>query len=222
MASGLTHELTQPLTAILAQAQAGKRLAAQGRGAELESVLEGTIAQARRASAILERFRDWSRPRPASAAVFDLRDAVRNVQALLAPKAASSGARIDFSVPGEPVPVRADPVEMEQAAFNLVRNAIEAVAGRADARIAVDLRPAAGRAVLDVSDNGPGVASGIRADLFTPFATTRGGDGMGLGLALSRRLVERVGGDLDLADEAGEGATFRMAVPLAEAREDRP
>ncbi len=221
MASGLTHELTQPLTAILAQAQAGKRLTAQGRGAELESVLEGTIAQARRASAILERFRDWSRPRPASAAVFDLRDAVRNVQALLAPKAASSGARIDFSVPGEPVPVRADPVEMEQAAFNLVRNAIEAVAGRAGARIAVDLRPVAGRAVLDVSDNGPGVASGIRADLFTPFATTRE-DGMGLGLALSRRLVERVGGDLDLADGAGEGATFRMAVPLAEAREDRP
>lgn len=214
MASGLTHELTQPLTAILAQAQAGKRLAAQGRGAALESVLDGTIAQARRASAILERFRDWSRPRPASAAAFDLRDAVRNVQALLESEAASGGARIDCSVPGEPVPVRADPVEMEQAAFNLVRNAIEAVAGRPDARIAIDLRSAAGRAVLDVSDNGPGVAPGIRAALFTPFATTRYG-GMGLGLALSRRLVERGGGDLDLADGAGPGATFRISIPLA-------
>ncbi|MCZ4330498.1 sensor histidine kinase [Castellaniella denitrificans] len=214
MASGLTHELTQPLTAILAQAQAGKRLAAQGRGAALESVLDGTIAQARRASAILERFRDWSRPRPASAAAFDLRDAVRNVQALLAPEAASGGARIDCSVPGDPVPVRADPVEMEQAAFNLVRNAIEAVAGRPDARIAIDLRSAAGRAVLDVSDNGPGVPPGIRTVLFTPFATTREG-GMGLGLALSRRLVERGGGDLDLADGAGTGATFRISIPLA-------
>jgi signal transduction histidine kinase len=214
MASGLTHELTQPLTAILAQAQAGKRLAAQGRGDALESALDGTIAQARRASAILERFRDWSRPRQASAAVFDLRDAVRNVQALLAPKAASGGARIEFSVPGVPILVRADPVEMEQAAFNLVRNAIEAVEGRADARIVVGLRPAAGRAVLDVSDNGPGVAPGIRADLFTPFATTRD-DGMGLGLALSRRLVERVDGDLDLVDGAEPGATFRMSIPLA-------
>jgi len=177
-------------------------------------VLDGTIAQARRASAILERFRDWSRPRPASAAAFDLRDAVRNVQALLESEAASGGARIDCSVPGEPVPVRADPVEMEQAAFNLVRNAIEAVAGRPDARIAIDLRSAAGRAVLDVSDNGPGVAPGIRATLFTPFATTREG-GMGLGLALSRRLVERGGGDLDLADGAGPGATFRISIPLA-------
>lgn len=221
MASGLTHELTQPLTAILAQAQAGRRLAASGQGAALESVLDGMIAQARRASAILDRFRDWSRPRPPSNAAFDLRETVRNVQALLAPKAASSGVRIEFSVPGDPVLVRADPVEMEQAAFNLVRNAIETVEGRADARIAVDLRPQGGRAVLDVADNGPGVAPDIRADLFTPFATTREG-GMGLGLALSRRLVERIDGDLDLVDGPNPGATFRMAIPLAGAQEEDP
>lgn len=109
MASGMAHELTQPLTAILAQAQAGRRLAGRGDAAALEPILEDTITQAKRASAILERFRNWSRPQKTLAETFDLRQALTNVQTLLEPDAASRGIQLDVDVPDRPVVVLADP-----------------------------------------------------------------------------------------------------------------
>ena len=212
MASGLAHELTQPLTAILAQAQAGRRMLGRGDAAALTPVLDDTVTQARRASAILERFRNWSRPQAASTSAFDLREALSNVQALLAPQAASRGVRLTFDVPKEPAPVVADSVEMEQVVFNLVRNAIEAASDQEGAgRVVVSLRQDASRTLLEVADNGPGVAEELRPRLFTPFTTTRV-DGTGLGLALSQRLVERAGGDIALID-GGPGATFRVVLP---------
>lgn len=213
MASGLTHELTQPLTAILAQAQAGRRLLERGDRDRLASALEDTVTQARRASAILERFRNWSRPQAAPVRAFDLRDALRNVAALLDPQARAQGVALTFDLPPDAVLLRADPVEMEQVGFNLLRNALEALRDRPAGQIRLTLRPEAGKAVLTVRDNGPGIAPDLRPRLFTPFTTTRP-DGTGLGLALSQRLVERAGGEIALEDSP-EGASFRIALPLA-------
>ncbi len=214
MASGLSHELTQPLTAILAQVQAGRRMLGQGEGAALGSVLDDTVAQARRASAILERFRNWSRLQRTPASAFDLRDALKNVQALLTPEAAARGIRLDLDIPETAVPVVADPVEMEQIAFNLVHNAIEATAGGNGAgHVRVSLREEDRQTMLEVADNGPGVPEELRPLLFTPFTTTRA-DGTGLGLALSQRLAERAGGEIVLV-ESGPGATFRVVLPRA-------
>lgn len=219
MASGLMHELTQPLTAILAQGQASVRLAAQGRSDALAPVLESTVSQARRAAAILERFRNWSRPQQGKVSVFDVRAALGNVQALLAPQAAACGVRLDFFLPGAAVRVRADPVEMEQLLFNLVRNGIEAAQeGAGDGCVTVSLREEDGRVLMEVADNGPGIGPDMRDRLFTPFATTRE-QGMGLGLALSKRLAERMQGDLMLMRD-GPGATFRVDIPGAGQTED--
>ncbi|WEK50865.1 MAG: ATP-binding protein [Candidatus Kaistia colombiensis] len=211
MASGLAHELTQPLTAILAQAQAGRRLLGRGDTAALAPILDDTVMQARRASAMLERFRNWSRPQHKPVSAFDLREAVGNVWALLAPQAERQGVQLTFDVPEAPVLVAADSVEMEQVVFNLVRNAIEA-AGDASGggRVLARLRQDDGRTVLEVADNGPGVPEDLRPRLFTPFTTTRA-NGTGLGLALSQRLVERAGGEIVLVD-SGSGATFRVAL----------
>lgn len=215
MASGLAHEVTQPLTAILAQVQAGRRLLDRGDTKALEPVLDDTVTQAHRASAILERFRNWSRPQHAPTSVFDLRDAVRNVEILLAPQAASHDMRLAFRLPDHPAPVIADPVEMEQVVFNLLRNAIDATADQGGAaRVIVALRLQENEVVLEISDNGPGVPAELRPRLFTPFTTTRT-DGTGLGLALSQRLVERAGGEIALVD-GGTGATFRVVLPRAE------
>ncbi|WP_082400819.1 sensor histidine kinase [Gemmobacter sp. LW-1] len=212
LASGLTHELTQPLTAILAQAQAGRRLLARDDRDRLAPVLEDTVTQARRASAILERFRNWSRPQAAPVQAFELREALNNVAALLAPQAAAQGVRLTFDLPAEAVRVRADPIEMEQVCFNLLRNALEALQDRPDGQIRVTLRAGAGRAELTVRDTGPGIAPDLRPRLFTPFTTTRP-EGTGLGLALSQRLIERAGGEIGLEDSA-EGASFRITLPL--------
>lgn len=209
MASGLVHELTQPLTAILAQAQASRRLLGQD-NTVLSPVLEDTIAQAKRASGILERFRNWSRPQPASTTFFDLREALDNVQTLLTAQAASAHATLTFDMPDEAIYIKADPIEMEQVIFNLVRNALDAVAAQDAGQVVVRLKQAGPDVTLDVSDNGPGVDPSIRDRLFIPFTTNRP-DGTGLGLALSQRLVERAGGEIFLADE-GPGATFRILL----------
>ena len=144
------------------------------------------------------------------------------METLLGPQADSQGVTLAFDVPPSPAPVIADPVEMEQIVFNLVRNAIDATAGGSNsAEVTVTLRQAGDEMVLDISDNGPGVPAEVRARLFTPFTTTRT-DGRGLGLALSQRLAERAGGEIALVD-SDAGATFRVVLPckqeLAEAGE---
>src|SRR5690606_15342055 len=102
------------------------------------------------------------------------------------------------------------PVEMEQVVFNLVRNGLEAVATQDTGQVTVTLRQTTAEIILDVSDNGPGVAAELRDRLFTPFTTNRP-DGTGLGLALSQRLIERANGEIFLVD-ASPGATFRIIL----------
>lgn len=214
MASGLAHELTQPLTAILAQAQAGRRLLARQDLATLSGALDDMVEQARCASNMLDRFRNWSLPHRRPAAAHDLRAALRNVDALLAGEAARQDVIIDIIVPGAPLPVRVDPVEIEQVMFNLLRNALDSL-GSSEVRgaITATLSQQGDFAVLEVTDSGPGVAPELRDRLFTPFATTKK-NGMGLGLALSQRLVERADGEILYVD--GEnGALFRVVLPVA-------
>ncbi|MCF3974841.1 sensor histidine kinase [Paracoccus salsus] len=212
----MAHELTQPLTAILAQAQAARHLVARGDTDRVAGILEDVVGQTRRAAAILERLRTWTRPRERNAEPIDLRDCIRVAETLLAGQAAELGARLVLTMSPTPVTVEGDRVELEQVLFNLMRNALDAVAESAGAReVVVDASLDGAMAVIDVSDTGPGIRSDVRDRLFTPFVTTRE-NGTGLGLALSHRLVERAGGDLAVV-EAREGARFRISLPLARA-----
>ncbi|MCU9840358.1 ATP-binding protein [Ruegeria sp. WL0004] len=214
MASGMAHELTQPLTAILAQAQAARHLAARGDMNRVAEILEDVVGQTRRAGAILERLRTWTRPRERNAESIDLRDCIRVAETLLAGQAQELGARLTLTLPPTPLTVEGDRVELEQVLFNLIRNALDAVAESAGAReVAIEASRDGAMAVIDVSDTGPGIRPDVRDRLFTPFFTTRE-SGTGLGLALSHRLVERAGGDLTVV-EAREGARFRISLPLA-------
>ena len=135
-------------------------------------------------------------------------------ETLLAGQAEELGARLILTLPPRPLTVEGDRVELEQVLFNLMRNALDAVAESAGAReVAVEASLDEEMAVIDVSDTGPGIRPDVRDRLFTPFVTTRE-SGTGLGLALSHRLVERAGGDLTLV-ELREGARFRISLPLA-------
>ena len=216
MASGMAHELTQPLTAILAQAQAARHLAARSDTDRVAEILEEIVGQTRRAGAILERLRTWTRPRERNAEPIDLRECIRVAETLLAGQAEELEARLTLSLPPTPLTVEGDRVELEQVLFNLIRNALDAVAESAGGRkVAVEASLDGAMAVIDVSDTGPGIRPDMRDRLFTPFVTTRE-SGTGLGLALSHRLVERAGGDLTLV-ESREGARFRVSLPLARA-----
>ncbi|HEY6948226.1 MAG TPA: ATP-binding protein, partial [Gemmatimonadales bacterium] len=129
---------------------------------------------------------------------------------------ADAGVRAQLVSPPEP-PARAvcDPAQVEQILLNLLKNAIEALGP--GGRVTVATGTAAGRAFVDVADDGPGLDPDARANLFKAFTTTKGAGGSGLGLAVSRRLARGLGGDLEhLPSDAG--TRWRLTLPGAPER----
>lgn len=210
MASGMAHELAQPLTAILSQAQAGRHLARRGDVDRLGTVLDDTVSQAQRAANILDRLRRWSKPNRAPSEACSVHEAAQSVQNLLAVEAKTKGAAITLSLHDEPLFIDADPVELEQVVFNLVRNSLDATE---EAQVTISTHVDGASVILDVSDDGPGVPDHLKPRIFEPFVTGKP-DGTGLGLALCQRLVEEMGGDIMLLDDTDQ-TTFRLSLPLS-------
>lgn len=216
MASGMAHELAQPLTAILSQAQAGRHLARRGDVARLAGVLDDTVSQAQRAADILDRLRRWSKPNRSELTACSLDEAVQNVERLLAREMEMRGAQVTLQLADTPLTIFADPVELEQVIFNLMRNALEASEA---AQITVTTREQDDHAIAEVADNGPGVPETLRSRIFEPFVTGKPG-GTGLGLALCQRLVEEMDGDIALLPDAAQ-TTFRISLPLVKEGEHK-
>lgn len=210
MASGMAHELAQPLTAILSQAQAGRHLARRGDVGRLGDILDDTVSQAQRAADILNRLRRWSKPNRAPIRACALNDAVHGVERLLALEAKALGATVNLLLSDAPIFIDADPVELEQVIFNMVRNAFEASYA---AQVTVRTCAANATAVLEIVDSGPGVAPDLRPRIFEPFVTGKP-NGTGLGLALCQRLVEEMDGEIALIQDAPE-TTFRLSLPIS-------
>jgi C4-dicarboxylate-specific signal transduction histidine kinase len=211
MASGIAHELTQPLTAILSQAQAGRHLSRRGDVQALEPALQGIADQAKRASAILERLRNWTVPAQEADRMGEVGAALENVQLLLAQEATRRGVALRFAVVQPPVPIRGDQIELEQIVFNLVLNAIEAASGQPGGEVTATVERRGDHVLVDVTDTGPGVAAELRDRLFEPFVSGKRG-GTGLGLALCQRLAERMGGEISLV--TAHPTLFRLRLPV--------
>lgn len=215
LASGIAHELTQPLTAILGQAQAGRRLLAQPDAdqAILAGAFEAIARNARRAGDILGRLRAWiSKSEPQVESV-DLTELAGEVVHLLAANAQGAGATLQAAGDGSRPLVRADRVQLEQVVFNLARNGLEAVEGRNGERsVTIEVGTQGSDAVLAVRDSGPGLSPEAQARLFEPFFTTKPA-GLGLGLALCVRLVERFEGTLAAENAPKGGAVFSVRLP---------
>ncbi|MGJ7541330.1 sensor histidine kinase [Variovorax sp. LT1R16] len=215
MASGIAHELTQPLTAMLSQSQAGLRLIEQGAdAAAMVPILQANVRLARRSGDILERIRSYvSQREPAEEAVA-LNALVDGVAELVQADLHTRGIALELALdPAGPV-VRIDAISVEQVLHNLVRNAAEALQGRDGARITVRTRTDAAGAQVAVIDNGPGIAPEQLARVFQPFFTTKEG-GMGLGLSLCERLVENIGGRIEVQSTPGEGSVFTVHLKKA-------
>jgi PAS domain S-box-containing protein len=217
MAGALAHELSQPLTAIAAFARGCLRLLA-GPVPEPETLYEGVsevAEQAERAGDVLGRLREFMRggePRRAFVEVGPLIDAAVG---LARAEAVQNEVEIDVRVdPGLP-PVLADHVQIEQVLLNLLRNAIDSIAtaDSPERLIILEARCKSGRAVqISVADSGPGVTDEVANRLFEPFVTTKP-EGMGMGLSISRSIVESHGGRLRMFQSVGPGATFVFDLP---------
>ena len=218
MASGMAHELTQPLTAILSQAQAGRHLARRGDTEASETSLARIIEQTKRAAAILDRLRDWTRPQSERIEEVPVNEAIGNVEALLRRDMEQEGVTLttDLSATRN-VSLHLDRIALEQIVFNLARNAVDAASESTGRWVRITSRQTEGGIALDVADSGAGVSETIRDRLFEPFVTDKP-DGTGLGLALCQRLTERMGGELTLVDDPAD-TMFRLWLPGAEAQD---
>jgi two-component system sensor histidine kinase TtrS len=215
MASSLAHEINQPLAAILSYARGCERRLARGEdGAAVREAIGRIAAQAERGGAIVRRMREFVRKNPARQIPLEPAEVFRDALALFEPTAAARDLVVDFEAPERLPPVRADRVQLEEVTINLLQNALEAVEGQAEKKVRLAVAQEGARIVASVSDNGPGLTPEAREKLFEAFFTTKS-SGLGLGLSLSRSIVEAHGGRLS-ADEARQGATFRFYLPVVE------
>ena len=216
LTAAIAHEINQPLAAILSNAQAG--LAWLGRGEappeEMREVLEAVVRDDKRAADIIRTMRGFLRQDESSRARIDLAEALEDVLRLLGAELARKRVRIEARLePG--CWVRADRIQIEQVALNLVLNAAQAMESCAPEERVVRLHagPAgAGRVVVEVRDAGAGIAPGELASVFEPFWSTRK-DGLGLGLPICRSIVEAHGGAIHVQPNAQRGMTFRFELP---------
>jgi len=219
LAAGMAHELNQPLTAILANTQAAKRLL-QDDPDELPTALQAmdqAVAQARRAADVLARLRRTvEQPNAAEPSqVMDLAQVVRNALDLLAPECKRRGVTVSVQA-AQPVQVLAERVALEQIVHNLLTNALQALdlVPAAERQLTIHIEAALGMGVLRVADNGPGIAPDTLAHVFEPFFTTREG-GLGLGLSLCETLATGMDGQLRAHVNAPRGAVFTLTLPMA-------
>lgn len=212
LATVLAHELNQPLAAVCLQADIAAHLAAGVESAELRATLTEVTEQSRRAAEIVRSMRRTVRRADAERGPVDLNEAARVAVRLLDWKARRTGASVAVRLADPLPPTYGDRIQLEQVVFNLLQNAIESVAARADGPRTVALETAAaGDFVwLWVRDTGVGLTDPER--VFERFYTTKP-DGMGLGLAISRSAAEAHGGTLTAKAVEG-GAEFALALPV--------
>ena len=217
MASAMAHEINQPLSAIATFTQACLRLLAREPvdHAELSGAMQRVASEADRAGEIVRRIRRFVKNEPGQAIAVDLNYLVNEVLRLAQADARQSGVQLVAKLQPELPMISSDPIQVQQVLLNLVRNGIEAINTADSPRREVTVTTASGPAAIEVtvSDTGPGVPDIERA--FEPFYSTKA-DGMGIGLAISRSIIEAHGGRLNATSSAGDGATFRFTLPLDE------
>jgi C4-dicarboxylate-specific signal transduction histidine kinase len=205
-ASAVAHELNQPLAAIATYNHSCMRMLQSGNPdpAQLLQAMHICRDQAKRAGRIIQRLRGLLRHPGPALAEQDLNELVAAVLELAEPGAREAGVSFERALSPEPPVVRADRLLIEQAALNLVRNAVEAVQELAPERrrvtVATRVEPD-GSGTLAVSDLGDGVPPEVRGHLFDAFVTTKRG-GLGLGLSICRSVVEAHGGTIRHEDKS--------------------
>ncbi len=219
LASGIAHELTQPLTALLSQSQAALRLEASGERPDLlKQALTANVREASRAGEILKRMRNYMSNHEPQRKQMDISQSIRDVSELLRTDLTQRNITLLIQTEKNTPAIMGDAVEMEQVLYNLIRNAADSLVQteKTDKQISVTARSGQGQLVITVSDNGSGIADDVLPRLFEPFFTTRNG-GMGLGLALCATLIERIDGEITAANRPEGGAEFTITLPVADA-----
>lgn len=220
LATALAHEINQPLGAILRNAEAAE-LFMQETSPDLDEI-RAIVADIRqddqRAGAVIDRMRGLLKRQTLDSRPLDVGELVGDVRALVRADAAARHVKLDVYVPGDLPPVRGDRVHLQQVLLNLVLNGMDAVNGTGgeEQRVSITALLDGAQAVeIAVSDTGTGIPADKLAHVFDPFFTTKP-NGMGMGLPISRTIIEAHGGRFWAENNNSGGATFRFTLPIAQ------
>lgn len=226
MTASIAHELNQPLSAIVSNASAGQRFLDKG---ELDSetireILEDVAGDARRAHDVIHNIRNTIKKGAAVRERIDLNKVINHVAHSIRPDARIYSCEIETSLAKQLPEVEGDPVQIQQVLINLVSNAFDAMAETPAKSRKVEIktvRDDAGTVCVSVRDHGVGIQEEARERLFEQFFTTKE-DGLGMGLAIVRSIIEAHGGSIAAEDVDGDGARFYFTLPVAEPEGNDP
>ncbi|HZZ30826.1 MAG TPA: ATP-binding protein [Phenylobacterium sp.] len=217
LTASIAHEVNQPITAAVINAQAALRWLVNS-PPDLDGARQAlgrVVDNGKRAGDVIGRIRAVIAKAPPRTSRFDLNEAVADVIALIQGEALKHGVSVQTRFAGDLPPVVGDRVQLQQVILNLIMNAIEAMSGADDGarelRLSTEAN-AAGGACVAVRDSGPGLDPQSAARVFEAFYTTKP-DGMGMGLAICRSIVEAHGGQLWVSSNKPHGAVFQMTLP---------
>jgi len=221
LSSSLAHELSQPLGAIMLNAEAAELLLAKPNPdlQELRNIITDIQRDDRRAAEVIDGLRRLLKRRELEFSPVAIEALVRDVVALLKSDAIARNVLLEFNFDPELPVIRGDKVHLSQVLINLVINGMDAVSAlpAAQRRVTLSARAGGNESVeLSVEDSGPGIPNEVRGRIFEPFFTTKA-QGMGMGLSVSQTIVSAHGGRIWADQAATGGAVFRVSLPAAAA-----
>ena len=218
LTASITHEVDQPITAAVTNAQAALRWMSTEPPdfGELSEALAGVIKEGNRASEVIGRIRALIKKAPPRKDAVSINDTILEVVALTRIEAANNGVLVRTQLAEGLPPVRGDRVQLQQVMLNLIVNAIHAMSGIGEGareiQISIDAVPSEGGVRVGVRDTGPGLSPESLSRLFEPFYTTKP-EGMGMGLSICRSIIEAHGGRLWAIPCEPRGALFQFTIP---------
>jgi two-component system, LuxR family, sensor kinase FixL len=222
LTTSIAHELNQPLAAILANAQAARKLlnspSVSEKVREVREIVADIVDEGRRAGEVIRGLRDLLRKGDSTREDLDVNGLVRGVVKLLRNDVMIRGVTLRSDLADEALATRGNRVQLQQVLMNLVVNALEALADtEGDRRIGIRTeRGSGGMAQISVEDTGPGLPLPLQREVFKPFFTTKA-QGMGMGLSIARSILQAHGGSIVVDGTRHRGARFTLRLPLVEA-----
>jgi PAS domain S-box-containing protein len=220
MTASLAHELNQPLAAIVNNATAAMQYLEQGRlnPEQLQDILTDVVADGRRACDVMHNVRSAIKKGAAIRGPINLNDVVKAITHMVQPDAAAHLCKIKTFLAGDLPHIDGDPIQIQQAIINLVRNAFDAMRDTPPSRRIVEIATdynGDGAIGVAVRDHGSGISEAARERVFEQFFTTKN-EGLGMGLAIVRSIVEAHGGSITAENADGGGARFKLRLPITE------
>ena len=214
MSAAVVHELSQPLAALRMFVAGTRKFLEKGDTETASDNLNEIDSLQMRMASLTQELKRFARPGENRIEKIDLTESIRTAEKIVRPRFEETGCSLKLDLPQGPLEAETAPLRIEQILVNLLRNGADASAGEDAGEVRLHAEQQGTELVLKISDNGPGVPEDLKERIFDPFFSTKSSSGgMGLGLAISMRLAEDLGGSLSVRSNTPKGAIFELRLP---------